>query len=194
MHCLQKFTIEPGGWLLLALLYFFGDGEGLLVILGNVAVHEAGHLLMLRRFGVYIRGITFDLTGLCIQYNGLYLTPRREFLAAAAGPGAGLLAALLTSVAGNLLHGDVLLLFAGAGIVLSMFNLLPAKPLDGWRILSILWPAAAEAVSVLTAMGVLVVGLYLMYMGYGIALACMGILLLMQDGAISKPGKRAAVL
>ena len=180
MTCLRKIEIRPGGWLLLALLNFFGDWESLLAVLGSVAVHEAGHLLMLRRYRVHVRSITFDLTGLCIHYNGLWLTPRREFLAAAAGPALGLGAAVAASLLGNLLQNEFLLLFAGAGAVLSSFNLLPARPLDGWRMLRALCPGLADTVSLCTALGVLALGLYAMARGYGTALAFMGILLLTQ--------------
>jgi len=168
----------------LALLYFFGDIEGLVVVLGNVAIHEGGHLFMLRRFGVYIREISFDMTGLCIRYNGLYLTRRREFLAAAAGPVSGLGMSVLVSLIGNLLHNDSLLLFAGAGVVLSVFNLLPARPLDGWRMLNAFWPTGAHIIGECTGVMVLLGGLYAMYRGWGTALAFMGIVLLVQEKPI----------
>ncbi len=185
MNFWKNFNIQPGGWLLLALIYFFGDLDGLVVVLGNVLFHEAGHLLLLRRYKVYIRSITMNITGLCIHYNGLFLTPKREFFVALAGPALGLGVSVLTSVLGNLFHHEGLLLFAGVGFVLSGFNLLPAKPLDGWRMLSAIRPNSANSVSVITATLVLFTGLYIMLMGYGTAVAFMGIVLLMQDAKLS---------
>lgn len=185
MNYWKKFNIQPGGWLLLALIYFFGDLGGVVVVLGNVLFHEAGHLLLLRRYKVYVRYMTMDITGLCIHYNGLFLTPKREFMVALGGPALGLSVSILASVLGNLIQHEGLLLFAGVGFVLSGFNLLPAKPLDGWRMLSALKPSSAGLVSVITATGVLVLGLYIMLMGYGTAVAFMGIVLLMQDAKVS---------
>ncbi|MBP3654072.1 MAG: hypothetical protein J6J04_01390 [Oscillospiraceae bacterium] len=186
MKYLRLLEIQPGGWLLLSLLLFFGDWQGLIVILGNVLLHETGHVLMLQRFRVHIRRITFDLTGLCICYNGWLLTPVKEFLCAAAGPCVGLIMSVLASLLGNLFHSEMLLLFAGAGVVLSGFNLLPARPLDGWRMLNALNPVLAAGVSTLTAVLILVTGIGLMAAGYGTALAFMGIILLMQDPPTGK--------
>ena len=174
------FTMEPGGWLLLSLIYFLTDAEGLAVILANAAVHEFGHLLMLRHFRVYIRRVRFTVTGLCIDYQGLYLRRWQSVLVSLAGPAAGLSVAVLASLLGNLLGSQSLLLYAGAGLVLNGFNLLPARPLDGWGAVHALAPGIAEHLSAATAFAVLLLGLYLMHAGFGTALAFMGLALMGQ--------------
>lgn len=186
------FQMEPGGWLLLSFLYFFADAEGLLVVLGNILVHEYGHLLALRRFRARIRGIRFGLTGLCIDYHGLYLSHTQQMLASLAGPAAGLSVAVLASILGNLLDAELLQLFAGVGVALNGFNLLPAKPLDGWGALHTICPRLAERVSAVTAGLVLAAGLYLMLRGFGTALAFMGLALVMQ-GFPEKSGKKPRI-
>lgn len=175
------FEIKPSGWLLLAVLYFFMDLHDFLMVLLCVWIHEMGHLTALERFGVRVRRIMMDCTGMTIQYNTAQLNGLKECLAALAGPMFGLSAAVCASLIGNTLKSERLLLFAGANAILSLFNLLPAKPLDGWRCLHVLFPIGSQIISVCTALCVLVFGIYLMYAGYGIALAVMGILLLLQE-------------
>ena len=102
-------------------------------------------------------------------------------MTALAGPTLGVLAALLFSWFGEVFHSERLYLLAGCNAVLSAFNLLPAKPLDGWRCLNALVPRAAQVISVCTSIAVLCVGVWVMYAGYGTALALMGIILLLQE-------------
>lgn len=186
MTYIRQLTIAPGGWLLLALLYFFLDLRVLLVVMCAAAVHEAGHLFMLRRYRVELRSICLDMSGLCIRCGRGCLTPRAQFMIAAGGPLLGLLVSGGASVLGNLAQSRTLLLFAGAGAALSVFNLLPAPPLDGWRMLRAMCPRRADAVGTLAAVGVLIAGLGAMYRGWGTALALMGILLLLRKGAVGE--------
>lgn len=181
MKYLRILEIQPGGWLLLSLLYFFLETDLLLVVLLCVLIHETGHLVMLDHFCVRVRRITLDLTGLTIHFNEAQLYGLKGCVAAAAGPTAGISAAVICSFVGNLLEAEWLLLCAGGNLALSLFNLLPAKPLDGWRILYSLFPIGSQVVSVCTAIFVLFAGLVLMFEGYGTAGALMGILLLLQE-------------
>lgn len=178
-----RWDVRPGGVLLLALLYFFGDLQILAALLGSVLVHELGHVLALRAFGARVRRVRLDFTGLCMDYRGLRLTRRQEFMAAAAGPLAGGVTAWAASFLGNWYVSEWLLLFAGTGMVLTVFNLIPAKPLDGWRMVSAVWPGGAESVSLLAAGGTLFAGLWAMERGLGPGLAVMGIILLLYDTA-----------
>lgn len=176
-----RWDIRPGGVLLLALLYFFGDLQILAALLGSIAVHEGGHVLALRRFGARVRRVRVDVTGFCMDFHGLRLTPGQECISAAAGPLAGGLAAWLLSFLGNWSGSEFLLLFAGTSLVLTVFNLIPAKPLDGWRMAAALFPNAAETVSLAAGSVTLFAGLWLMKAGYGPGLAVMGVILLLYD-------------
>ena len=179
MH--KGFRVAPGGWLLLSVLCFFLDVPSLLVVAGNVYIHEMGHLWMLRRMGVYIRELVLSATGLCIVCNTALLSRRREFLCALAGPLFGIASALIVSAAGNLGNNDFLKLFAGAGVILSVFNLMPVAPLDGYRMLRAATPGWAPYVSTLTALLMLVVGLWLMVRGFGTGFAFLGLYLVLRD-------------
>lgn len=176
-----QWDIRPGGVLLLALLYFFGDLQILAALLGSIAVHEGGHALALRSFGARVRRIRVDVTGFCMDFHGLRLSRGQECISAAAGPLAGGLAAWLLSFLGNWYGNEFLLLFAGTSLVLTLFNLIPAKPLDGWRMAAALFPKAAEIISLAAGSLTLFFGLWSMKTGYGPGLAVMGVILLLYD-------------
>lgn len=178
---MKLLEVQPGGWLLLSLLCFFLDFELFIIVIFCIIIHESGHLFFLERFQARVRRITLDLSGLTIHYNTSVVYGVKECLLALGGPMAGVMAAVLSSFLGNFFHSDELLLFAGANAVLSVFNLLPAKPLDGWRFLNALSPAAAQVIGFFTSFIVLIVGVFLMYAGYGTTFAVMGIVLMLQD-------------
>lgn len=178
-----RFEVRPSGVLAVALLYFFSDIQILAALLGSIIIHELGHAVALRLWGAKVRVIRLDMAGLCIDYNSLHLTRFQEGISAAAGPAMGALTAWTTSFLGNWFDCSFLLLFAGTSLILTIFNLIPAKPLDGWRILSSIFPNAAEPVSLFSGMATLFTGLWCMKAGYGPGLAVMGIILLLYDTA-----------
>lgn len=124
---------DPAALLLYSLLIFFTDTRFLAALLPAVALHEAGHLVALRLLGRHVRALALELTGLRIDYVGLPET-RGEILAAAAGPAAGFLWAGAAFRLGAVLESAILELSGWLSLLLSLFNLLPAPPLDGGRI------------------------------------------------------------
>ena len=180
IRVLRRMEICSDGLLLLSFLVFFTELPVLMCIIGNVLIHEWGHIYFLRRYGVYVRRVSVKFTGLCIRCNLNILGKRENFLCAAGGPAAGLCAALAASFCGNLFGCQLLLLFAGTGVVLSTFNLIPVYPMDGWRMLYSIFPKAAKPIGDVCAVLLLLAGLYVMALGYGTALACLGIFFLMR--------------
>jgi Zn-dependent protease/predicted transcriptional regulator len=114
----------------------------------SLLAHELAHALVGQRRGVTVKGIVLWVFGGVAQLEGDTPNARSEFELAAAGPaaslglaGAGALAATLLGAAGagSLLVSSVAWL-AGINAILAVFNLLPAFPLDGGRILrALLW-------------------------------------------------------
>ena len=111
----------------------------------SLLLHELGHALQARREGMEIEGITLWLFGGVASFRGTFPGPGAEFRIAAAGP-------LVTLVLGGALAGfaalaelpetaeGVTFWLAYINLSLLVFNLLPALPLDGGRILrSALW-------------------------------------------------------
>jgi Zn-dependent protease len=138
-------TALPGGE-----AYAFG-AAGALVLFASVVAHELAHALVARRFGVRTRAITLFLFGGVATLEQEPASPKADALVALAGPAmSGLLAvvafALLFAVdrfvpgrAGTALGylGTYVML---ANAVLAVFNLIPAYPMDGGRVLrALLW-------------------------------------------------------
>ncbi len=110
-------------------MYYFGGGAALTAFLTAALAHELGHFTAFLLLGAEVRGIHVTAAGPVIEYAG-DLSERQEMAAAAAGPAAGLLFALLCFLAGTPFFR-----YAGAIAVLSsMFNLMPVPPMDGGRI------------------------------------------------------------
>src|SRR5919197_1525129 len=111
----------------------------------SLLLHELGHALEARREGMEIEGITLWLFGGVAQFRGTFPSAGAEFRIAAAGPlvslGLGLGFALLAIFVGFPEAVDGVLAWLGyINLTLLVFNLLPALPLDGGRILrSALW-------------------------------------------------------
>jgi Zn-dependent protease len=118
-----------------------------------VLLHELGHSVVARARGMSIRGITLFLFGGVAEIADEPPSAGTEFLMAIAGPAVSLvlaiLFAVLASVGGHSGWPPPLVLMLGYlcfinGLVL-VFNLIPAFPLDGGRVLrSILWAATGN--------------------------------------------------
>lgn len=127
----------------------------MLALFACVTLHEFGHGLVAQRFGIPVREIVLLPIGGVAALARNPSKPRHELLIAAAGPAANVvLAAVLTlalglHVAWRELSPEHLLKAFGAGpslataliwllnanIFLVLFNLIPAFPMDGGRIL-----------------------------------------------------------
>src|SRR5262249_10211755 len=103
-------------------------------LFASVLLHELAHCLIALRLGGHVRGITLMFLGGLSELDGL-LEPRREVLVASAGPLASLgIGGAVLAVAPHLGPAAPAVQLIGAlNIVLGVFNLVPAFPLDGGR-------------------------------------------------------------
>ncbi len=121
-----------------------GVAAGLLLLV-SITLHEFGHSLTARAFGCHVRDITLMVTGGRATLSHLPRRPWQELLVAAAGPAvslllglAGVLGPLFLRAARLLPEAPAAFLTYALGVmnlVLFGFNLLPAFPMDGGRIL-----------------------------------------------------------
>lgn len=110
------------------------------LLVASVALHEYGHALAARRFGIRTHHITLYPFGGIAAIESIPEDPDTETVIALAGPAVNLaLAALggLVAFYGEsfLLVGGVAKAFAAANLSMGLFNLLPAFPMDGGRVL-----------------------------------------------------------
>jgi Zn-dependent protease len=119
-------------------------------LFGCVLLHELGHALMARRFGIETRDITLLPIGGVARLERMSEHPGEEIAIAAAGPfvnvviAAGLwlgmeLAGISPWASGELMEfgtlaDRLLVLTLGANIMLVVFNMIPAFPMDGGRV------------------------------------------------------------
>ena len=192
----KRLSVSAGALLLGALIYCTASFRELAALLPPVIVHELGHIVALRLYGLRIRRVCADLRGLCIEYGGL-CTPLGHAVSALAGPAAGLGYAFAASYFAARTGNEVLTLSAGVSLLLSLFNLLPILPLDGGRIFSIAasellggrrGDALTKALSLTLSTALLMAGTYLMWRGKGTAPALAALWLL-----LSQPDKAALV-
>ena len=156
-------------WLLLALLISWSLGAGLFpqeypglsnvvyawmgiaVAIGvffSIVFHEFSHSIVARHFGMRIRGITLFIFGGVAEMEQEPPSPKSEFLMAIAGPiSSFMLAYLFWAIAVFASNsgwpvpiGGVAETMALINLVVAVFNMVPAFPLDGGRVLrAALW-------------------------------------------------------
>lgn len=141
--------------LIVALVWVGSSGPGgmgvpaamlwLALIFACVTVHELSHSVVARNRGVGVRAIVLLPIGGVSELEAIPDRPRDELAVAAAGPlaslGIALLSALTAALAGlslwpvDLVHDPLLARLAWFNLLVGAFNLLPAFPLDGGRVL-----------------------------------------------------------
>jgi Zn-dependent protease/CBS domain-containing protein len=116
----------------------------------SLLLHEFGHALEARREGMEIEGITLWLFGGVAKFKGMFPSAGAEFRIAIAGPlvslALGVLFVLAAWAGGFPETVDGVAAWLGyINLTLLVFNLLPALPLDGGRVLrSALWAAKSD--------------------------------------------------
>ncbi|WP_412049855.1 site-2 protease family protein [Hoeflea sp. Naph1] len=170
-----KLRVDPS-WLLIAALivwslstsYFpemlpaqtatFYTTLGIVAMLGmfvSLVLHELAHSVVARAYGLEIGGITLFIFGGVAELEEEPHTPKSEFQIAIAGPLMSLaLAGLFYLASDPFIDGDnigaigaVLGYLALINLVLAVFNLVPAFPLDGGRVFrAAIWQLTGDVV------------------------------------------------
>lgn len=153
------------------------------VFFASVLLHELGHAVQARRERIEIEGITLWLFGGVASLRGGFQSAGAEFRVAVAGPIVSLALAILfvaLALAGLPEGADAVVAWLGyVNLSLLVFNLIPALPLDGGRILhAALWHVRADF-GWATRIGAL------LGRGFGYVLIAAGIALFVFAGAFS---------
>jgi membrane-associated protease RseP (regulator of RpoE activity) len=124
---MKRFVITPGFILLVSFLLF--SDKMFMEFVIALTIHELAHTAAALLLGGRAVSCRLSLTGGHISVDGL--SYGREMVAVAAGPAASLAAAFIAA------HFD-LFLFAGINFSLGVYNLLPARCLDGGRLIELI--------------------------------------------------------
>ncbi|CAN5837941.1 hypothetical protein BH11MYX2_BH11MYX2_20050 [soil metagenome] len=124
---------------LLAVVFFMlGGVKGLIlvsVLFSSVILHELGHAVVARRLGLDVPNIEFGFLGGAARMSGIPRRANHEIAIAAAGPAVSLALAGAGFGLGALFGVRVLSMIGWMNLVIAGFNLIPALPMDGGRIL-----------------------------------------------------------
>ncbi len=128
--------------------YWWMGVVGAIGLFVSIIIHEFSHALIARKYDIKIKGITLFIFGGVAEMKDEPSTPKSEFLMAIAGPIASLLLAIffggLTQVAETLEFSVPMIAILGylstINLLVAIFNMIPAFPTDGGRVLrSFLW-------------------------------------------------------
>lgn len=135
---LSKFLSTGLSMLVMIVAYTFIYGwQYALGIVALIFVHEMGHLIMSRRLGLATSLPLFiPFVGALIQMKEQPRDAKTESIVGIGGPVLGAIGAFVCLLAGELFGSGLFLALAYFGFILTVFNLIPAHPLDGGRIVT----------------------------------------------------------
>ncbi|MDZ7773058.1 MAG: site-2 protease family protein [Balneolaceae bacterium] len=158
----------------------------ILVLFGCVVLHELGHSLTAMRFGISTRQITLLPIGGVASLEKMPEDPWEELLVALAGPAVNVIIALvlwmllpvgaffsqnpeaLQEALSVINAGNFLYLLLSANLLLVAFNMIPAFPMDGGRVLRALLAMRMDRVRATRAAALLGQGLAVLFFLVGI--------------------------
>lgn len=120
-------------------------GAAALLFFASLTAHELGHAVQAQREGMQIDGITLWVFGGVARFSGSFPSAGAELRIALAGPAISLLLGIVFLAAALTLSlpagvDGVVFWLGQINLVLLVFNMLPALPLDGGRVLrALLW-------------------------------------------------------
>jgi Zn-dependent protease len=186
---------------------------GALLLVGSLLAHEAAHAITARRKGIEVQSITLWALGGMTEM-GKPGAARAVFLVAVSGPLTSLVVGAaafgagigLDAVSGWAVPAAVLVWLGWVNVVLGVFNLLPAAPLDGGRVVQALvwWRTGdRDRAERAAARGGQVLGILLIGLGWlsilrgtfgGLWLAVIGFFVLIVAGAERQRARLAPAL
>ena len=190
-----------------------------LALFASVVAHEFAHALVARRFGVRTSAITLFLFGGVATLEREPSSPKADALVALAGPAMSAALALVSLAAvavldrylpDSQLHDALGLLgtyVVLANAVLAAFNVLPAYPMDGGRVLrAVLWHRSRDRDAATNAASRVGIGFALVFVAAGVFVVAathdltyawyvlLGAFLLRQGASQERATRRAAPL
>jgi Zn-dependent protease/CBS domain-containing protein len=163
--------------------YWIMGISGAIGFFASVVVHELFHSLVARRYGLQMKGITLFIFGGVAEMEDEPPNAKAEFMMAIAGPAASILIGFICYIVSTGMRNAlpvqslaVLYYLYWINWILAVFNLIPAFPLDGGRVLrSALWwhwkgdltRATRIATSIGSGFGILLIALGVFFLFIG---------------------------
>jgi Zn-dependent protease/CBS domain-containing protein len=158
----QEFAAQHPQWE--PIQHWFAGVVTSLIFFGCVLLHELGHSVVARQFGIPVASITLFVFGGVAQIRSEPSKPSHEFLIAIAGPltsvalsaffflfaGSGAIRSLMAGAPASQanalpMFNTICLWLAQINLLLAVFNMIPGFPLDGGRVLrSAVWAASGR--------------------------------------------------
>lgn len=131
-------------WLVVAMMAFFGLFSGMAAVVSwvflyfSVILHEYGHILTARNFGIPCYKVIITPIGgvalLNLQEDAAHYRPKQHLAIALGGPVVSLTLAVVFGLAAHFTESKILFQAGLMNLVLFVFNMIPAFPMDGGRV------------------------------------------------------------
>lgn len=132
----SKFKISPFVIITLIICYFLGSLPMIIIGFLSVLIHELAHALAAKLCGYEILSIEILPIGAIARIDGLFeKSPASETIIAVSGPLMSLIISLVSYSLYAFYPIEIINLFMKVNLSIALFNMLPAMPLDGGRIL-----------------------------------------------------------
>ena len=151
-----------------------------ILFFGSLLAHELGHALQARREGMTIEGITLWLFGGVAKFRGAFPSAGAEFRIGVAGPLVSLVVGVAAVAVAWLLElptsvDGVVAWLGFTNLLLLVFNMLPALPLDGGRVLrAALWHLRRDFASATRIAATVARGFAFVFIALGVVRFFMG--------------------
>ncbi len=133
----KKLPIHPSFLLLILWFAINKDFLGFAIFVGVVLTHEFGHYYVAKKLGYKLDGFFIAPYGVSLNYQNQTFENNDELKIAIAGPLVNIMLSLLCiglwwTFPASYNYTDI---FVSESVMLALFNLLPAYPMDGGRVM-----------------------------------------------------------
>lgn len=188
-----KINIHPTFIIFACILIYFGKAILFFNYVLVMFLHEMAHAFVARRLGYNIKNIRLIPFGICLNMNSCDLVPKDEIKIALAGPIVNLILVLITLSLWWVFPYtyNYTYLFCYCNFITAIFNLVPAFPLDGGRVLlSVLKQKVTTNVAIKfckvvnIVMIIVLLGLFILSCFYSINLTFLFVILCLLSGVL----------
>ncbi len=132
-----RIKIHPTFIIFACVLIYFGKAVLFFNYVLVMFLHELAHAFVARRLGYNIKNIKLIPFGICLNMNSCNLVPKDEIKIALAGPVVNFIFVFLSLALWWVLPStyNYTYIFCYCNFITGIFNLIPAFPLDGGRVL-----------------------------------------------------------